>query len=89
MAMFIRVDVDNSVVEKTPELAAKLVEVCPVKIFKLALHASLAERRPCHKALRIGQFGSPIFVGLHNRAFAVTGGWQIDQSDEQNDERPQ
>jgi len=35
MAMFIRVDVDNSVVEKTPELAAKLVEVCPVKIFKL------------------------------------------------------
>jgi len=34
--MFIRVDVDNSVVEKTPELAAKLVEVCPVKIFKLS-----------------------------------------------------
>jgi NAD-dependent dihydropyrimidine dehydrogenase PreA subunit len=35
MAMFIRVDVDNTVVENTPGLAAKLVEVCPVKIFKL------------------------------------------------------
>jgi len=34
MAMFIRVDVDGSVVEKTPGLADKLVEVCPVKIFK-------------------------------------------------------
>lgn len=33
MAMFIRVDVDNSVVEKTQGLADKLVEVCPVKIF--------------------------------------------------------
>jgi hypothetical protein len=27
--------------------------------------------------------------GLHNLAFAVSGAWQIDQSDEQNDERPQ
>jgi NAD-dependent dihydropyrimidine dehydrogenase PreA subunit len=36
MAMFIRVDVDGSVVEKTPGLADKLVEVCPVKIFKLS-----------------------------------------------------
>lgn len=35
MAMFIRVDVDGSIVEETPGLAAKLVEVCPVKIFKL------------------------------------------------------
>jgi NAD-dependent dihydropyrimidine dehydrogenase PreA subunit len=35
MAMFIRVEVDGSVVEKTPGLADKLVEVCPVKIFKL------------------------------------------------------
>ena len=35
MAMFIRVDVDGSVVEKSPGLADKLVEVCPVKIFKL------------------------------------------------------
>ncbi len=33
MAMFIRIDVDNSAVEKTPGLAEKLVEVCPVKIF--------------------------------------------------------
>jgi len=33
MAMFIRVDVDPKVVEKTPGLAKKLVEVCPVKIF--------------------------------------------------------
>jgi len=35
MAMFIRVDVVDSVIEKTPGLAAKLVEVCPVNIFKL------------------------------------------------------
>jgi len=35
MAMFIRVDVDNTVIEKTSGLADKLVEVCPVKIFKL------------------------------------------------------
>ena len=35
MAMFIRVDIDGSVVEKNPGLADKLVEVCPVKIFKL------------------------------------------------------
>ena len=34
MGMFIRVDVDNSVIEKTSGLADKLVEVCPVKIFK-------------------------------------------------------
>jgi len=34
MAMFIRVDVDNGVVGKTAGLAGKLVEVCPVKIFK-------------------------------------------------------
>jgi len=33
MAMFIRVDVDDAVVRKTPGLAKKLVEVCPVKIF--------------------------------------------------------
>ena len=35
MAMFIRIDVDKSVVENQPGLAEKLVEVCPVKIFKL------------------------------------------------------
>lgn len=34
MAMFIRVDVDDAVVRKTEGLAKKLVEVCPVKIFK-------------------------------------------------------
>jgi NAD-dependent dihydropyrimidine dehydrogenase PreA subunit len=33
MAMFIRVDVDESVIKKTPGLAKKLIEVCPVKIF--------------------------------------------------------
>lgn len=33
MAMFIRVDVDEDVVRKTPGLAKKLVEVCPVNIF--------------------------------------------------------
>ena len=43
MAMFIRVDVDGSVVEKTPGLADKLVEVCPVKIFKLASKANAVE----------------------------------------------
>jgi len=34
MAMFIRVDVDEDVVRQTPGLAKKLVEVCPVNIFK-------------------------------------------------------
>lgn len=34
MAMFIRVDVKQDLVKKTPGLAAKLVEVCPVKIFR-------------------------------------------------------
>jgi len=43
MAMFIRVDVDNTVVEKTPGLAAKLVEVCPVKIFKLGSRPTTVE----------------------------------------------
>jgi NAD-dependent dihydropyrimidine dehydrogenase PreA subunit len=33
MAMFIRVDVDDSIIKKTPGLAKKLIEVCPVKIF--------------------------------------------------------
>ena len=43
MAMFIRVDVDNSVVEKTPGLADKLVEVCPVKIFKSGAQPNAVE----------------------------------------------
>jgi NAD-dependent dihydropyrimidine dehydrogenase PreA subunit len=34
MAMFIRVDVDAGIVEKSPGLAQKLIEICPVKIFK-------------------------------------------------------
>ncbi|MBI4515371.1 MAG: hypothetical protein HY699_06095 [Deltaproteobacteria bacterium] len=34
MAMFIRVDVDQSIVGKSAGLAKKLVEICPVKIFK-------------------------------------------------------
>ena len=34
MGMFIRVDVDEGVVRKTPGLAKKLVDVCPVNIFK-------------------------------------------------------
>ena len=43
MAMFIRVDVDESVVRKTPGLAKKLVEVCPVNIFKLGAAPDTAE----------------------------------------------
>jgi ferredoxin-like protein FixX len=43
MAMFIRVDVDESTVEKTAGLAEKLVEVCPVKIFKLGATPSAVE----------------------------------------------
>ena len=43
MAMFIRVDVDDSVVEKTPSLADKLVETCPVKIFKRGSRANSVE----------------------------------------------
>jgi len=35
MGMFIRVDVDEGVVRKTAGLAKKLVDVCPVNIFKL------------------------------------------------------
>jgi NAD-dependent dihydropyrimidine dehydrogenase PreA subunit len=34
MAMFIRVDVNGNVVQKTPGLAQQLIESCPVKIFK-------------------------------------------------------
>ena len=43
MGMFIRIDVDNGIVEKTAGLADKLVEVCPVKIFKLGSSASSVE----------------------------------------------
>ena len=40
MGMFIRVDVDDTVVRKTNGLAAKLIEVCPVNIFKAGSDAS-------------------------------------------------
>ena len=43
MAMFIRVDIKNDVVEKTPGLAKKLVEVCPVNIFKLGSKENRAD----------------------------------------------
>jgi NAD-dependent dihydropyrimidine dehydrogenase PreA subunit len=43
MGMFIRVDVDHSVVEKTEGLAGKLVEVCPVKIFKVGSSPNAVE----------------------------------------------
>ncbi len=41
--MFIRVDVDNGVVEKSPGLAEKLVEVCPVNIFKVGSKPNTVE----------------------------------------------
>jgi NAD-dependent dihydropyrimidine dehydrogenase PreA subunit len=34
MAMFIRIDANNDVIKKTEGIAKKLVDVCPVKIFK-------------------------------------------------------
>lgn len=43
MGMFIRVDVDQSIVAKAPGLAEKLVEVCPVKIFKLGKKSNAVE----------------------------------------------
>ncbi len=43
MAMFIRVEVDNGVVEKSPGLAEKLVEVCPVNIFKVGSKPNTVE----------------------------------------------
>ena len=42
MAMFIRVDMDEGVIKKTPGLAKKLVEVCPVKIYALGKDESMA-----------------------------------------------
>jgi len=42
MAMFIRVDINNELVRKTPGLAKKLVEVCPVNIFALGKDDSTA-----------------------------------------------
>lgn len=40
MAMFIRVDVKNDVVRKSAGLAQKIIEVCPVKIFKAGSEAN-------------------------------------------------
>ena len=41
--MFIYIDVDHSVVENTPGLAEKLVEVCPVKIYEPGATAGSVE----------------------------------------------
>ena len=43
MAMFIRVETDDDVIRKTPGLAKKLVEVCPVTIFKRGASADSVE----------------------------------------------
>ncbi len=43
MGMFIRVEVDREAVRKTAGLARKLVEVCPVNIFKLGADDSSVE----------------------------------------------
>ena len=40
MAMFIRIDLDDGIVQKTAGLAAKLIEVCPVNIFKAGANES-------------------------------------------------
>ena len=34
MAMFIRIDANNDVIKKTEGVAKKLIDSCPVKIFK-------------------------------------------------------
>jgi NAD-dependent dihydropyrimidine dehydrogenase PreA subunit len=39
MGMFIRIEVDQDAVRKTPGAAKKLVEVCPVNIFALGSEA--------------------------------------------------
>lgn len=43
MAMFIRIDVDQNVIQKSDGVAAKLVEVCPVKIFKAGASANTVD----------------------------------------------
>ncbi len=40
MAMFIRVDVKPDVIRKSAGLAQKIIEVCPVKIFKAGPEAN-------------------------------------------------
>ena len=43
MAMFIRIDVNNDVIKKTEGVAKKLVDVCPVKIFKAGSQAGTVD----------------------------------------------
>jgi len=43
MGMFISVEVDDAVIGKTSGVAAKLIEVCPVKIFKAGARENSAE----------------------------------------------
>jgi NAD-dependent dihydropyrimidine dehydrogenase PreA subunit len=43
MAMFIRVDFKNDVIEQTAGLAKKIVEVCPVNIYKLGSKPNTVE----------------------------------------------
>jgi NAD-dependent dihydropyrimidine dehydrogenase PreA subunit len=43
MAMFIRIDANNDVIKKTEGVAKKLVDVCPVKIFKAGAQAGTVD----------------------------------------------
>ena len=43
MAMFIRIDANNDIIKKTDGVAKKLVEVCPVKIFKAGAQAGTVD----------------------------------------------
>ncbi|MDH5674118.1 MAG: 4Fe-4S binding protein [Myxococcales bacterium] len=40
MGMFIRIDLNQGAIESAPGIAQKLVEICPVKIFKAAAGAT-------------------------------------------------
>jgi NAD-dependent dihydropyrimidine dehydrogenase PreA subunit len=41
--MFIRIDANNDVIKKTEGVAKKLVDVCPVKIFKAGAAAGTVD----------------------------------------------
>jgi NAD-dependent dihydropyrimidine dehydrogenase PreA subunit len=43
MAMFIRIDANNDIIKKTEGVAKKLVDVCPVKIFKAGTAAGTVD----------------------------------------------
>jgi NAD-dependent dihydropyrimidine dehydrogenase PreA subunit len=43
MAMFIRIDANNDVIKKSEGIAQKLVQVCPVKIFKAGSQAGTVD----------------------------------------------